>query len=83
MHERAGASVTVVLDPVDGSTNCSRGISYWAISICALDADGPLAGARREPGDRRAHAPRSAAQGAYRDGVRAARVERDARRRRR
>ena len=43
VHERAGAPITVVLDPVDGSTNCSRGISYWAISICALDAGGPLA----------------------------------------
>jgi len=42
VHERAGATTTVVLDPVDGSTNCSRGISYWAISICALDGDGPL-----------------------------------------
>ena len=29
-------------------------IPYWATSICALDADGMLAGARREPGDRRA-----------------------------
>jgi myo-inositol-1(or 4)-monophosphatase len=36
------APITVVLDPVDGSTNCSRGIPYWAISLCALDADGPL-----------------------------------------
>lgn len=44
VHERAGASVTVVLDPVDGSTNCSRRIPYWATSICALDADGALAG---------------------------------------
>ena len=43
VHERAGADITVVLDPVDGSTNCARGISYWAISICALDADGALA----------------------------------------
>jgi len=43
VHERAGADVTVLLDPVDGSTNCARGISYWAISVCALDADGPLA----------------------------------------
>ena len=43
VHEHAGATVTVVLDPVDGSTNCSRGISYWAISLCALDADGALA----------------------------------------
>jgi len=44
VHERAGATVTVVLDPVDGSTNCSRRIPYWATSICALDADGALAG---------------------------------------
>jgi fructose-1,6-bisphosphatase/inositol monophosphatase family enzyme len=36
------APVTVVLDPVDGSTNCARGIPYWCISLCALDADGPL-----------------------------------------
>jgi fructose-1,6-bisphosphatase/inositol monophosphatase family enzyme len=43
VHEREGAAVTVVLDPVDGSTNCSRGISYWGISMCALDADGALA----------------------------------------
>lgn len=38
------APITVVLDPVDGSTNCSRSIPYWAISLCALDADGPLVG---------------------------------------
>jgi fructose-1,6-bisphosphatase/inositol monophosphatase family enzyme len=44
VHEHAGAPVTVVLDPVDGSTNCSRGIPYWGTSICALDADGALAG---------------------------------------
>jgi myo-inositol-1(or 4)-monophosphatase len=43
VHERDGAQVTVVLDPVDGSTNCSRGIPYWATSLCALDADGALA----------------------------------------
>ena len=36
------AAYTVVLDPVDGSTNCSRGIPYWAISLCALDAEGPV-----------------------------------------
>lgn len=34
------AGLTVVLDPVDGSTNCARNIPYWAISLCALDADG-------------------------------------------
>jgi fructose-1,6-bisphosphatase/inositol monophosphatase family enzyme len=39
----AGAEVTVVLDPVDGSTNASRGIPYWSTSLCAVDGDGPLA----------------------------------------
>lgn len=34
--------ITVVLDPVDGSTNCSRGLPYWAISLCAMDHEGPL-----------------------------------------
>ena len=43
VHEHDGAGVTVVLDPVDGSTNCARGISYWGTSICALDDDGALA----------------------------------------
>lgn len=37
----ADATVTVVLDPVDGSTNCARSIPYWAIAMCAVDADGP------------------------------------------
>jgi fructose-1,6-bisphosphatase/inositol monophosphatase family enzyme len=36
------ATITVVLDPVDGSTNCSRDIPYWSISLCAVDADGLL-----------------------------------------
>ena len=69
MHERAGATVTVVLDPVDGSTNCSRGISYWAISICALDADGALAALVVNQATRRAHDGAVRGRGAYRDGV--------------
>jgi fructose-1,6-bisphosphatase/inositol monophosphatase family enzyme len=39
---RDDAAITVVLDPVDGSTNCSRDIPYWSISLCAVDVDGPL-----------------------------------------
>lgn len=35
--------VTVVLDPLDGSTNASRRLSWWATSLCAVDAAGPLA----------------------------------------
>ncbi|MGH9026116.1 MAG: inositol monophosphatase family protein [Acidimicrobiia bacterium] len=38
----AGAEVTVVVDPVDGSTNCARDLPYWGVSLCALDHDGPL-----------------------------------------
>lgn len=33
----------VVVDPVDGSTNASRGIPWFATSLCAVDDDGPLA----------------------------------------
>lgn len=35
--------VVVVVDPVDGSTNASRGIPWYATSLCAVDADGPRA----------------------------------------
>lgn len=34
--------VCVVVDPVDGSTNASRGLPCWATSLCAVDAAGPL-----------------------------------------
>ncbi|MHB1533397.1 MAG: inositol monophosphatase family protein [Acidimicrobiales bacterium] len=35
--------ILVVLDPLDGSTNASRGLPWWATSACALDREGPLA----------------------------------------
>ncbi|HWE56114.1 MAG TPA: inositol monophosphatase [Acidimicrobiales bacterium] len=35
--------VRVVIDPVDGSTNASRGLPWWATSLCAVSADGPIA----------------------------------------
>jgi len=69
VHERPGAPVTVVVDPVDGSTNCARGIAYWSTSLCALDADGPLAAlVVNHAGGARTTAVRGA--GAFRDGVR-------------
>ncbi len=34
--------ILVVVDPVDGSTNAARGIPWFATSLCALDAEGPL-----------------------------------------
>jgi fructose-1,6-bisphosphatase/inositol monophosphatase family enzyme len=37
------AGVVVVIDPLDGSTNASRGIPWYATSLCAVDAEGPVA----------------------------------------
>jgi fructose-1,6-bisphosphatase/inositol monophosphatase family enzyme len=34
-------SLTVVIDPLDGSTNAARGISWWATSLCVVDDAGP------------------------------------------
>jgi myo-inositol-1(or 4)-monophosphatase len=39
--EHADRDITVVVDPVDGSTNASHGIPWYATSLCAVDADGP------------------------------------------
>ena len=39
---RGEPSICVALDPVDGSTNASRGIPFFATSLCAVDADGPV-----------------------------------------
>ncbi len=35
--------ITIVVDPVDGSTNASHGLPWYATSLCAVDARGPLA----------------------------------------
>ena len=40
---RGEAEVIVVVDPLDGSTNASRDLSWWATSFCAVDAHGPAA----------------------------------------
>jgi fructose-1,6-bisphosphatase/inositol monophosphatase family enzyme len=40
---RADAGLAVVLDPVDGSTNCAHDLAYWATSLCALDSEGMVA----------------------------------------
>jgi fructose-1,6-bisphosphatase/inositol monophosphatase family enzyme len=37
------SGITVVIDPIDGSSNAARDIPYWATSLCALDREGPLA----------------------------------------
>lgn len=35
--------LVVVVDPIDGSTNASQGLPWFATSFCAVDAEGPLA----------------------------------------
>ncbi len=40
-RHRRGFGVCVVVDPVDGSTNASRGLPVYATSLCACDASGP------------------------------------------
>jgi len=40
---RLDREVVVVMDPVDGSTNASRGIPWYATSLCAVDGDGARA----------------------------------------
>jgi len=35
------AGLVAVIDPVDGSTNASRGLAWYASSICVVDTEGP------------------------------------------
>jgi fructose-1,6-bisphosphatase/inositol monophosphatase family enzyme len=42
-YEPSASHEVVIIDPVDGSTNASRGIPYFATSLCFVDADGPAA----------------------------------------
>lgn len=72
-----GTGLSLVLDPVDGSTNCARGIPYWGTSLCAVDDDGPVVAlVSNHATGQRSTAVRG--QGAWRDGDRlvAGQVER-------
>ncbi|MBS1838873.1 MAG: hypothetical protein JST64_14360, partial [Actinobacteria bacterium] len=40
--EDLGNGLVVVVDPVDGSTNASRGLPWYAVSLCAVDERGPV-----------------------------------------
>lgn len=39
--EAGSTGEVVVIDPIDGSTNASRGVPYFATAMCVVDADGP------------------------------------------
>jgi myo-inositol-1(or 4)-monophosphatase len=64
---RADAGVIVVIDPIDGSTNASHQLPWYATSLCAVDADGPrVAMVVNQASGVRYHAVRGG--GAFRDG---------------
>ncbi len=47
---RTGSSgLTWVVDPLDGTVNFLYGLPAWSVSIAAVDADGPIAGAVHHP----------------------------------
>ncbi len=59
--------IIAVIDPVDGSTNCSRSIPWHATSICFLDALGPWVSLVKDHGSGKTfHGIRGG--GAFRDG---------------
>jgi fructose-1,6-bisphosphatase/inositol monophosphatase family enzyme len=39
--EPGSTGEVVVIDPIDGSTNASRGLPWYATAMCVVDADGP------------------------------------------
>jgi fructose-1,6-bisphosphatase/inositol monophosphatase family enzyme len=41
--ETGSTGEVVVIDPIDGSTNASRGVRYFATAMCLVDAQGPAA----------------------------------------
>ena len=66
---RPDSEFIAVVDPVDGSTNASRGIPWYATSVCVLDRVGPRAAVVANlPTGVRYHAVRGG--GAWRDTTR-------------
>ncbi len=64
----AERDVLVVVDPIDGSTNASAGLPWYGTSLCAIDADGPVAAlVVNQATGTTWHAVRGG--GAFRDGV--------------
>ncbi len=60
-------SLFAVIDPIDGSTNASRALPWFATSICVLDQEGPLAAVVINQSTKASYCA-SRGGGAFRDG---------------
>jgi fructose-1,6-bisphosphatase/inositol monophosphatase family enzyme len=68
-YEVGGTGEVVVIDPIDGSTNASRGLPWFGTAICVVDGEGPaVALVVNQASGERFWAVRGG--GAFRDGVR-------------
>lgn len=43
LHEGNGSGLVAIVDPLDGSTNASHGVPWFATAVCVVDDDGPRA----------------------------------------
>ena len=67
--ETGSGSLTVVVDPIDGSTNCDRGIPYFATSLAVVDGETLIAGLVKNQADGTTYYA-TLGGGAFRDGER-------------
>lgn len=73
-----GDDLVVIVDPIDGSTNASRGMPWHAVSLCCVDRDGPRVGVVAQLAPPHVEYAAVRGQGAWRNGVRLSRpTERD------
>jgi len=63
-----GDQLVVIVDPVDGSTNASRGIAWHAVSLCCVDRDGPRAAVVAQLGQPHTEYVAIRGRGAWRNG---------------
>lgn len=64
-----GSDLAIIVDPIDGSTNCAHDLAYWATSLCAMDSEGLVAAVVRNHATGEMFTGVRGA-GAFRDGVR-------------
>lgn len=65
--------LVVIVDPIDGSTNASRGMPWHAVSLCCVDADGPRVGVVAQLAAPHTEYTAIRNRGAWRNGVQLAR----------